>query len=363
MPDLYDDLPLYASEPLAVGDGHVLQVHHAGNPQGQPVLLLHGGPGSGQSPVLRRAFDPRHYHLIAPDQRGAGHSTPAGGTAHNTLPHLLADLRLLRQHLNLPPCLVVGGSWGATLALAFAADQPEAVSALLLRASFLARDADVAGFFCADQPPADLAGKAGPTDANGPGSPDSPTPASPIAHHFGAAWQALTDSVSLPSTAQGLATLLPALAHALQHGGPSQQQAVALAWWRWEQAQAGLPPPAALPDGAAQAALIGRYRIQSHYLMHGCWLQPTLLQRAATVAARGIPTLLLHADNDRICPPEGARALLHALPQASLRWAPGAGHNPAHPAMASLQRHALDHFARHQRWPTDWPRDAAAAPT
>jgi proline iminopeptidase len=112
---------------LPVGGGHVMHVEEHGNPAGLPVLVLHGGPGSGSSPVLRRCFDQASYRIVCPDQRGAGQSTPRGGIEANTVDDLLADLRALRAHLRIPRWLVVGGSWGATLALLHALDTPEAV--------------------------------------------------------------------------------------------------------------------------------------------------------------------------------------------------------------------------------------------
>jgi len=329
VPGFYPDVPVFRTEQLPVGDGHSMQVQHAGTPDGLPVLLLHGGPGSGQSALLRRAFDPVRFHVIAPDQRGAGGSTPAGATRQNTLAHLLADLRLLQAHLGLDRWLVVGGSWGATLALAHAADAPAAVSGLLLRASFLARPADIAGFFDASGRPAH------------------------------APWAALAEAAG----ADEPSAMPRALNQVFEHGTAARQAQAALAWAAWEQVLAGGTTTGATtdvapattantaPGPAALAALIQRYRVQSHYLANGCWMAPSLLHRASLVPP--LPTLLLHADDDGICTPQGARALYAAVPHAQLRWASGAGHNPAHPAMAALQRRALDHWAANAGWPAD----------
>jgi pimeloyl-ACP methyl ester carboxylesterase len=139
--------PPFAVHTLDTGDGHRLHVEEHGHPQGRPLLLLHGGPGSGCSPMLRRPFDLSRWRLICPDQRGSGRSQPGGETRANGTEHLLADLRRLRRQLGLERWCVAGGSWGATLALLHTLDEPVAVDALLLRAVFLARDADVAGFF------------------------------------------------------------------------------------------------------------------------------------------------------------------------------------------------------------------------
>lgn len=288
-PLLYADQPALRSFMLPVGDGHSLHVETWGRADGIPALVLHGGPGSGCSPLLRRFFDPQRFWVVCPDQRGAGRSAPAGATAHNTTDHLLADLRALRAALGIPRWLVVGGSWGAALALAHALDQPEAVSGLLLRSTFLARPQDIAGFFRE--------------------APDL------LRDH----WQTLPEA---------------------QAAGA---QALARSWWAWERTMTGTAAGPA-PEGAALDALVQRYRIQSHYLRNGCWLQtPGLLARCAGLPP--VPTLLLHGTADRVCPPEGARALHARLPHSTLAWAESAGHDPAHAALAQEMVAALDAFA------------------
>ena len=264
--------------------------------------------------------------MLCLDQRGAGASRPAGAVLHNTTADLLADLRQVRQHLQIPRWWVVGGSWGATLAVAHAADAPDAVAGLLLRASFLARDADIAGFFQR-------------TAANSPAA--------------AAAWDAL--AALLPHAAGQ--PLLSAIAQvmALQPAAAPQRQ-LAAAWWAWEQALAGgarsgstsgLPPgptTSPAPSGPALAAQVARYRVQSHYLQHGCWLQaPSVLDLAVQLPT--VPTLLLHGTADRICPPHGAQALHQALPHSLLQWVAGAGHDPSHPAMAAAMLAALQQAA------------------
>lgn len=286
-PELFADPPPRATLQFAVGAGHKLQVQTFGRAEGLTALVLHGGPGSGVSPLLRRVFDPAHWRIVCPDQRGAGGSQPRGETAHNHTAALIDDLCLLRRHLGIERWVVVGGSWGATLALAYAAADPAGVEALLLRAVFLARPADVDAFF---------------------------------------------------------GTLsLDALDRALNAADRTTREAAAGRWWQHEQRLLGQTTAAAL-EGEALAVQVDRLRIQAHYLRHGCWLQaPTLLERCARVPR--VPTLLLHAPDDRICPPDGATQVQRHLPGATLQWVAGAGHNAGHPAMVAATLQALARYA------------------
>ena len=286
---LYPDTAPYRVPDLAVPGGHVLHVEESGQPQGIPAVVLHGGPGSGSSPLLRRFFDPARYRIVSFDQRGAGKSRPRGSTVDNTTAHLVADLETLRGALGIDRWLVVGGSWGATLALAYAVEHPGAVAGLLLRATFLARAQDIDGFF----EPASIA--------------------------------------PLPVLARGL----DADADTARH--------TALAWWRHESLLATGAVAQPEPSGAALDAQVDRYRVQGHYLLHRCWLDdPALLDRCDRLPA--VPTLLLHGSEDRICRPEGALALHRRLPHSRLQLVEGAGHDPTHPAMVRAMVEALDHW-------------------
>lgn len=288
---LFPDAAPRATHALDVGGGHVLRVQEFGRADGIAALVLHGGPGSGCSPLLWRVFDPARWRVICPDQRGAGGSRPRGATAHNTTADLLDDLRHLRERLGVERWVVVGGSWGATLALAHAADHPAAVAALLLRASFLARPQDIDGFF---------------------------------------------GQLSLNDLAAGL-----------DSSDAAERERAALTWWRHEQTRAGTAAPQ--PQGDALAAQADRLRVQAHYLRHGCWLQsPSLLERCEAVPR--VPTHLIHARDDRICPPEGAQALQNRLPHATLQWIDGAGHDAGHPAMIAAVMNALASYADRGRF-------------
>lgn len=312
-PGLYPLSPPLAGHDIDVGHGHRLQAQEYGNPHGTPAVVLHGGPGSGTSPLLRRWFDPARYRIVCFDQRGCGASTPRGAVEHNTLDDLLHDLRTLRGVLGIDRWLVVGGSWGATLAVAHAADDPSAVDGLLLRALFLARTQDVDAFF-------------------------------------------------EPATGQA-----PVRWRDLAAQPPAEQRRRALDWWRHECARSqvdspGPAPEAPEPGDALVDALIDRYRVQSHYLAHGCWLtERPLLERAAALPE--VPVHLLHGDADRVCPPAAARLFLRMVPRATVQWLPGAGHDPTHPAMLQAMRQALDDYARYGRFnvPAAMPRHGSAA--
>jgi proline iminopeptidase len=314
-PNLHPDSPLLCRHALAVGEGHVLNVEEYGAAQGIPALVLHGGPGSGCSPLQRRFFDPRRYRIICPDQRGAGGSRPRGGTRCNTTAQLLADLHTLRRHLGLARWLVVGGSWGATLGMAHAAAEPPAVQALLLRASFLARREDVDWFF----------------------------------HGAAASAPQAWTKFSEAAPPEHRAALLSWLALVLDAGEPAERRRAAQAWWAWEQslaAGATATAPATPPVGDALDAFVDRYRVQSHYFINDCWLDsPPLLERLSALPL--VPTLLLHGSEDRICRPAGASAVHERIAHSRLVWVPGAGHDPTHPAMAGAMVAALDAYAEH----------------
>ena len=281
VPDVLQSLspPPFRQFMLAASHGHQLHVQQWGTAGAPPLLLLHGGPGSGLGPALYRGLDPARWHVIGLDQRGAGRSLPAGSIEHNTTAHLLTDLALLRRTLGIDRWWVLGGSWGATLALAYALAEPAAVAGLLLRSAFLARPADMQPFM-------------------------------PLVDTFLAA-----------------------------AGDADERSAIARAWWQLEtrRATGTMAPP---PEGDALAVLLQRYTVQAHYLHAGCWLQhPPLLDRLAPL--RRLPVQLVHGTADRICPPDSARLLAERLPQARLHWAEGAGHDPMHPAMVAAMAAAL----------------------
>lgn len=299
---LHPPIEPYDSGWLDVDDGHRLYYEQCGPPAGQPLLFLHGGPGSGCSPRHRRLFDPQRHRLVFFDQRGCGRSQPLGSVAANTSAHLVTDIERLRAHLRIARWQVVGGSWGAALALAYAAAHPAACSALVLRAPFLGRQSDLDWFF---------------RDAR---------------QFAPEAWEQLIQQAP-PAQRHDL---LRWLHTGLQEDEVHAALPYAQAWQAWEAALAGETATAA-PDAAG---LVAKYRVQSHYLAHGCfWGAAPLLTRAATLG--GIASTIVHGRLDLVCRPQAAWDLHAALPGSRLRWVDGCGHNPFTPAMAAALAQAV----------------------
>ncbi|MDB5759679.1 MAG: Proline iminopeptidase [Burkholderia sp.] len=308
------DLPAAFDEGhLASGDGHLLWYAQYGKPQGTPLLWLHGGPGSASSLRHIGLIDLARYRLVLADQRGCGRSLPLGALQRNDTGLLVADIDRLRDHLRIDRMVIGGGSWGATLALLYAAQHPASVAALLLRAPFLASKAEIDAFFA---PPA-----SGPTDE----------------------W---TDFAALaPPSARR--ELLPWLAQQLAVSGQDQCARIALGWSRHERQRESAG--GALAPALADDAMIARYRIQAHYLLHGCFIDEDWLPAAAR-RLHGLPTAILHGDADRVCPPHNARLLQRCLPASRLRMVGGVGHDPFHPGMAAALTEALDCYARNENF-------------
>ena len=297
---------------LDVGDGHRLHVEQSGAPDGLAVICLHGGPGSGMAAAHRQFFDAARYRIIQFDQRGCGRSTPRGGLAHNTTAHLVADIERIRQHLGIDRWAVFGGSWGATLALAYAAAHRGACLGAILRGVFLASADDLRRFF------------------------DDGQRHAPAVH-------ARLAALAPPGARSKLANWLPA---ALLGARPKEQAALTTAWMAWENAlDNGPAAPFAPPTGEALAAAIDKYRVQAHYLQHGCFLEDGWWRAAAALA--GLPVAILHGVQDRICHPDNARAVHAACRGSVLQLIEGCAHSPFAPAMAAALREATRRFAAH----------------
>lgn len=301
---LYPGLGPFAVQQLAVGDGHTIYVEECGDPQGFPAVFLHGGPGSRIRAVHRRFFDPQFYRVVLFDQRGCGQSTPLGRTADNTTRHLVADIEAIRSHLGLDRLMLFGGSWGSTLALAYGAAHPERVAGMVLRGVFLASRVEVDWYLDA------------------------------LRNFVPEAWEAL---------AQGGDGSLLARYHGLVSDHDDQRAlAAARRWVAYEDAIMGLDAgsKAGGPAGGAEDVL-ARARIQLHYLVHDCFLEPGELASGLGRLA-GVPALIVQGRLDMVCPPRAAYELARQLPRAELRLVERGGHSATEPEIARALRRATD---------------------
>lgn len=312
MKSLYPPLAPFAVHTLAVGDGHKLHAEECGNPQGLPVLFLHGGPGSGCKPHHRTFFHPERYRIVLLDQRGAGRSSPQGGLNANTTRHLLDDLEILRRHLHIERWLLCGGSWGATLALLYAQKHPESVLGLILRGTFLARAGDLDWF---------LAGGA--------------------ARIYPEAWQHLLDFVPKPERHNPIRYFHGQLVGADQLA----QRRAARAWLQWGgQVTLGKDfDPAPLDKHLPQEQL-HKAQIELHYASQGYFLADNQILDGCRAIAH-LPACIIHGRHDWVCPAEAAYTLHRALPNSALSILPDAGHIAEGDAMLDALVDAADRMA------------------
>jgi proline iminopeptidase len=302
MRDLYPDIRPYASRQLPVGGGHQLYIEECGNPDGLPVVFLHGGPGGGCEPWHRRFFDPEIYRIVLFDQRGCGRSTPHASLQDNTTWDLVADMERIRGVLDIDSWMLFGGSWGSTLALAYAERHPERVLAMVLRGIFLCRPQEIGWFYQQG--------------------------ASRIFPDY---WSEFEAVIPVEQRHDMLAAY-----HRLLTGDDEiKRMAAAKAWSVWEGRTATLLPNHAVVDHFADPRVaLSMARIECHYFINHAFLRPNqLLDEAARLA--GIPGVIVHGRYDLICPLENAWALQRAWPDADLQVVPDAGHSAAEPGIAA----------------------------
>ena len=283
------------SQHLAVGHGHEIYVESVGRADGIPAVYLHGGPGSGCQPDHRRLFDPERFHAVLFDQRGAGRSRPKGDREHNTLPYLIADMEAIREKFGISRWMVVGGSWGATLALAYAQAHPDRVTGIVLRATFLGTRAELDRVFLE---------------------------ALPRFH------PALSDDFLgfLPAAERG--DLIEAYWRRILDPDPAVHGPAARAWNDTERI---LSEHASSRSRIDQAALHSTRPLpatpfmEAHYFQHDCFMRPgQLLAEAGRLA--GIPGLIVQGRYDLLCPPQTSHALHAVWRDSEIRLVEGAGH-------------------------------------
>ncbi|WP_372765189.1 prolyl aminopeptidase [Litorivivens sp.] len=312
---LYPEIKPYRTFQLPVDSPHVLYCEESGSPDGAPVLFLHGGPGAGCNHNSRRFFDPEAYRIILFDQRGSGHSTPHAEIANNTLTDLLNDIDRLLDSLGIERCLLFGGSWGATLALAYAQSRPERVSGMVLRGVFLCRQRDLDWFY------RDGANRV-----------------------FPDAWDELL------AHAPDKDDLIGGYYRELQVSNDIERMSAARAWANWEATCASLRPhPGELKSNNEAHNALAMARLETHYFVNkGFLAENQLLDNAASL--QGIPGIIVHGRYDMVCPLENAASLHAAWPESELRIIRDGGHSAFEPAMSDALVHATRDMLQ---WLTD----------
>jgi proline iminopeptidase len=313
---LYPPIEPYEIGMLAVGDGNDVYWEQSGNPEGKPVVFLHGGPGAGSSAWHRRFFDPERYRIVLFDQRGCGRSRPHASEpdadlSANTTWHLVADIELLRERLGIERWQVFGGSWGSALALAYAETYPEAVTELILRGVFTLRKFELEWFY-----------------------------------EGGAAaiFPDLWESFVAPIPVSERSHMIDAYHRRLSHSDPDIYLAPAVAWTRWEASTLTLLPDADLVEGMTDLDAAAAFaRIENHYFVHGGWFwDGQLIEQAPTL--RDIPGVIVQGRYDVCTPAMTAWDLHRAWPEAELVMVPDAGHAASEPGIAAALRAATDRF-------------------
>jgi len=309
----YPEIEPYDHGMLDVGDGHRIYWELCGNPNGKPVVFLHGGPGGGCAPSARRLFDPKKYRILLFDQRGCGRSTPYASLEANTTWHLVADIERLRAMIGVDKWMVFGGSWGSTLALAYAETHPERVTELVLRGIFTLRRAELLWYYQEG--------------------------ASWI---FPDKWEAFL--APIPPEERG--DLMAAYRKRLTHPDPAVRQEAARAWSLWEGETITLLHNQEFSDqfGDGHYALAFA-RIENHYFVHEGWFEEGQLIRDA-VRLRGIPGVIIQGRYDVATPAKTAWDLHRIWPEAEFIMVPDAGHAVNEPGILHHLIEATDAFAR-----------------
>lgn len=308
---LYPPITPYASGMLETAGVHRIYWETSGNPDGIPVLFLHGGPGSGTSPNQRRFFDPARYRIILFDQRGCGRSTPHGELADNTTPHLIADIEALRRELGIDTWLVFGGSWGSTLALAYAEAHPAHCRGLVLRGIFLCRQSEIDWFLYG------------------------------IRALFPEAQRKLAEFI--PEGERD--DLLGAYHRRLVDPDPSVHQPAAHSWATFEASCSTLlPSPELVAAFGSEPTALSLSRIEAHYFVNDIFLPDNSLL-ANVDRLRAIPAIIVQGRYDAVCPIVSADELARAWPEARYVIVPDAGHAAFEPGIARELVAACDRFA------------------
>ena len=308
---LYPPIDPFDQRMLEVGDGHRVYVEQCGNPDGLPVIVLHGGPGGGCSPAMRRYFDPAVFRIVLFDQRGCGRSRPHASVTNNTTWHLVDDIELIRKTLDVDAWIVFGGSWGATLALIYAQAHPAHVRQLVLRGVFLMTQNELDWFYGGG------AGKFWPE-----------------------VWSKFVALV--PEDERG--DLIGAYHRRLFSGDMALETRFARAWSTWENALASIH--SAGQGGEAPGDYARAFaRLENHYFTNGGFLDfdGQILAHAGRI--KHIPGTIVQGRYDMICPPDSAYALAQAWPAGQLKMVRNAGHALSEPGISAELVRTMDRIA------------------
>jgi len=313
MKGLFPAIEPYRQWRMPVDSPHELHVEECGNPDGLPVLFLHGGPGAGCLPYHRRFFDPEIYRIILFDQRGAGQSTPHAELEQNTTHHLVADIERLREQLAIDKWVLFGGSWGSTLALVYAQTHPDHVAGLILRGIFLCRPQDIAWFY------QDGAGRI-----------------------FPEYWE----QYLAPIAEEERGDMVSAYYRQLTSKDELTRLRAARAWSLWEGHTVSLLPCKDVDAAFGNAHFaLSMARIECHYFMNNSYLDENQIVNNADIL-KDIPGIIVHGRYDVVCPVDQALALHTAWPQAELQIVPNAGHAASEPGITDALVSATRDMAR-----------------
>ena len=304
----YPAIEPYHSGHLAVSPVHHIYFEECGNPNGQPVIVLHGGPGSGCNPGQRRFFDPSHYRIILFDQRGSGRSLPSGCIDDNNVQELAMDMERLREHLGINRWLVFGGSWGSALALLYASLHPQKIQGLILRGIFLARASEMKWFLYQ------------------------------IGRFFPEAWTAFV----APLAPSEIKDILNAYYQRIFNSPETIQIEAARSWSSFENSIMYLLP-AASTSQTSEEAMLARLRVHLHYLVNDCFLKTTPLL-SLVEKFRQLPAIIIHGRYDMVCPIQTAFELSQSWPEADFRIVTDAGHSASEPGITSALISATEKF-------------------
>ena len=311
---LYPEIDPYDIGHLQVSDVHHLYYEQCGNPNGKPVVFLHGGPGAGLIPDYRRFFDPEVYRIILFEQRGSGRSLPHASLEDNTTWHLVDDIEKMRKHFGVEQWLVFGGSWGSTLSLAYAETHPERVRGLVLRGIFLGRPTEVRWFY---------------EEGHG---------ASAI---FPEIWEQYVQLI--PESERG--DMIAAYYRRLTSDDLTVRLAAAEAWSLWEASALKLiPDPKVIEEFTEPELAIALARIECHYFMNNCFFETDNYLIEQIDRIRHIPAVIVHGRYDIVCPFTNAWDLHRAWAEASLEIIPNAGHAATELGIADALVRATDSF-------------------